>query len=161
MSVKKPSTVKTGSKGRKNIKTRVKEPTGLSYLIGRADRAISRQIRNRLKPFGLTIRHYTSLSIFSTSGTLSNAKLAERTMVSPQAANDLIQMMEKSGWIIREPDPNHGRIIQIQLTKEGKQLLARCNKAIAELELQLFEGMSRKEIGVLKDYLRHAIRNAH
>lgn len=158
MSAGKPT---TNSKSRKKTKKKIKEPTGLSYLIGRADRAISRQISKKLAPFGLTIRHYTALSIFRTSGTLSNAKLAERTMVSPQAANDLIKMMEKSGWIVREPDPNHGRIIQIQLTKEGKQLLTRCNKAIAELELEIFDGISDKDIDVLKDHLRHAIKKAH
>lgn len=139
------------------MKSYAQEPTGVAYLIGRTERALKRKIRRKLAPFGLTIRHYTALSVFSTSGALSSAKLAERTMVSPQAANELIKAMEKNGWIVREPDPNHGRIIQIQLTKEGKRLLSRCNKVITEMELHMLDGISYKEINILKGRLRHAI----
>ncbi|MEJ2407394.1 MAG: MarR family transcriptional regulator, partial [Candidatus Thiodiazotropha sp.] len=72
-------------------------------------------------------------------------------------ANELIKGMEKSGWIVRKPDPNHGRIIQISLTKEGKQLLTRCNKVIAKMEREMLKGLSKKEIATLHGQLRGAV----
>ena len=133
------------------------KPLGVAYMVGRLDRALNRQFRRALEPLGLTVGQYTALSVFCSSGRLSNAKLAERTMVSPQAANELIKGMEKSGWIVRKPDPNHGRIINISLTKEGMRLLVRCNKVIAALERKMLHGLSNKEIAALHGHLRGAV----
>ncbi len=130
---------------------------GVAYMVGRLDRALTRHFRRLLEPMGITIGQYTALSVFCSSGRLSNAKLAERTMVSPQAANELIKGMEKNGWILRKPDPNHGRIIQISLTKEGIRLLNQCNKQIARLERAMLDGLSEKEIATLHGHLRNAV----
>ena len=130
---------------------------GVAYMVGRLERALRLQFRRVLEPMGLTIGQYTALSVFCSSGRLSNAKLAERTMVSPQAANELIKGMEKGGWIIRKPDPNHGRIIQISLTTEGKRLLTRCDKVIAKMERKMLNGLSNKEISALHGQLRNAV----
>ncbi len=140
-----------------NLQDQKDRPLGVAYMVGRLDRALNRQIRNVLEPLGLTIGQYTALSVFCSSGKLSNAKLAERTMVSPQAANELIKVMEKNGWIVRKPDPNHGRIINISLTKQGEKILSRCNKVIASLERQMLQGLSDEEIAALHKHLRSAV----
>ena len=135
------------------------EPTGILYLIARAEKVIASQMRKILKPYGLSLRHYTALSVFSTHETLSSAKLAELTLVSPQAANELIKDMEERGWIIKHPDPNHGRIIQIKLTTKGTDLLTRCNNAVAKLDSQIFGHLSEKEIIKLKTHLKSVLKN--
>ncbi|MEW8300939.1 MAG: MarR family transcriptional regulator [Candidatus Thiodiazotropha sp.] len=133
------------------------KPTGVAYMVGRRDRALRRSFSRVLERLGLTLGQYTALSVFSSSGKLSNAKLAERTMVSPQAANELIKGMEKKGWIVRKPDPNHGRIIHISLTSEGKRLLSRCDRVIAQIERQMLHDLSDKEIKTLHGKLRNAV----
>lgn len=140
-----------------NLQDQKDRPLGVAYMVGRLDRALNRQFRRLLEPMGLTIGQYTALSVFCSSGRLSNAKLAERTMVSPQAANELIKGMEKNGWIVRKPDPNHGRIINISLTNQGEKLLSRCNKVIASLERQMLQELSDKEIAALHQHLRSAV----
>ncbi|MGD8908633.1 MAG: MarR family transcriptional regulator [Chromatiales bacterium] len=139
------------------LQNHANKPLGVAYMVGRLDRALRRQLRQVLEPQGLTLGQYTALSVFYVSGRLSNAKLAERTMVSPQAANELIKGMEKNGWIVRKPDPNHGRIINISLTREGKLLLNRCNKVIAKLERGMLKGLSDKQIVTLHSQLRNAV----
>ncbi|MEJ2455779.1 MAG: MarR family transcriptional regulator [Candidatus Thiodiazotropha sp.] len=139
------------------LQDQANRPLGVAYMVGRLERALRHQFRTALEPLGLTLSQYTALSVFCSSGRLSNAKLAERTMVSPQAANELIKGMEKNGWIVRKPDPNHGRIIQISMTKEGKQLLARCNKVISKMEREMLKGLSNKEIATLHGQLRSAV----
>jgi DNA-binding MarR family transcriptional regulator len=139
------------------LQNHANRPLGVAYMVGRLERALRRQFRQVLEPMGLTLGQYTALSVFCSSGRLSNAKLAERTMVSPQAANELIKSMEKNGWIVRKPDPNHGRIINISLTREGKQLLTRCNKVIAKLEREMLKGLSDRQIATLHGQLRNAV----
>ena len=140
-----------------NFRNDANKPIGVAYMVGRLDRALRRSLRRVLEPMGLTVGQYTALSVFWSSGRISNAKLAERTMVSPQAANELIKGMEKKGWIVRRPDPNHGRIINISLTADGKKLLARCHKVIAQLERQMLKGLSNREIKTLHGNLRGAL----
>jgi DNA-binding MarR family transcriptional regulator len=152
-----PTTTESDVSELEKLQNQGDRPLGVAYMVGRLDRALRRQFRLVLEPLGLTLGQYTALSVFCSSGRLSNAKLAERTMVSPQAANELIKGMEKSGWIVRKPDPNHGRIIQISLTKEGKQLLTRCNKVIAKMEREMLKGLSKKEIATLHGQLRGAV----
>lgn len=141
------------------MKKAIKEPTGILYLIARAEKVIASQMKKILKPFGLSLRHYTALSVFSTHEILSNSKLAEFTIVSPQAANELIKDMEQKGWITKQSDPNHGRIIQITLTPEGKDLLEHCNKVVAELDSQFFGHLSEKEIIKLKMQMRQVLNH--
>jgi DNA-binding MarR family transcriptional regulator len=140
-----------------NLSKENRQPFGIAYLIGRLDRALKRQFRPLLDPLGLTLGQYTALSIFHSSGKLSNAKLAERIMVSPQAANELVKVMDENGWIVRKPDPRHGRIINISLTAEGKRLLKLCNKAAAKLEDHMLSHLTPDEITDLHTQLRSTL----
>ncbi len=101
---------------------------------------------------------YTTLSFLSTQGQLSNAQLAERSLTSPQSANEMVKMMEGRGWIAREPDPSHGRIINIRLTAEGQALLDRCDIAVAEVEKSMLADMAPAEREQLHQQLRTLVR---
>ena len=139
-------------------RTESDKPLGISYIIGRLDRSLNRHIRHVLSPLGVTIGQYTALSVFDSRGQQSNAQLAERTLVSPQAANELIKVMAKNGWIERQPDPTHGRIIQISLTETGLALLQQCDAAIAKLEDAMLQELNEAERVTLKQQLRGLVR---
>ncbi len=143
---------------KKNHAKESSQPFGIAYLIGRLDRALKRQFRLILEPLGLTLGQYTALSVFYRNGTLSNAKLAESIMVSPQAANELVKIMDENGWIVRHPDPHHGRIINISLTAEGKKLLKLSNKAATNLEHHMLSDLSSDEIIDIHAQLKSALR---
>src|SRR5881398_1144702 len=96
------------------------KPRGIAYLIGRLDHVLGQRLRDRLALLGLTLAQYTALSVLDTQRHLSNAQLAERTMISPQSANEMVKTMDAKGWIERQPDANHGRIVQIRLTAQGR-----------------------------------------
>jgi len=134
------------------------KPTGLAYLVGRLDHVLNKRLRDGLAPLGMTVPHYTALSVFRVLGTLSNAQLAERTMMSPQSANEMVKAMEAKGWIERSPDPDHGRIIRISLTDEGQAVLARCDGVVKGVEDTMFPDVSEDERAWLHAQLRAAVR---
>jgi DNA-binding MarR family transcriptional regulator len=136
-----------------------KRPSGIAYLVGRLDHVLSKRLRDGLAPLGMTVPHYTALSVFRALGTLSNAQLAERTMVSPQSANEMVKAMEARGWIERRPDPSHGRIIQIGLTAAGLELLQRCDAAVLHVEDLMFPELAEDERSWLQAQLRAAVRS--
>ncbi|WP_089401731.1 MarR family winged helix-turn-helix transcriptional regulator [Noviherbaspirillum humi] len=135
------------------------KPSGVAYLIGRLDHVLNKRMRDALAPIGLTVPHYTALSVFRSLGSISNAQLAERTMVSPQSANEMVKALEAKGWIGRAPDPSHGRIIQISLTEAGEEVLRRCDGEVAAIERLMFHDMGEEEQALLYRQLRAAVRS--
>jgi DNA-binding MarR family transcriptional regulator len=134
------------------------KPLGLAYLVGRLDHVLGKRLRDCCAPAGVTVPQYTALSVFRAQGALSNAQLATRTMVSPQSANEMVKQMEVKGWIERSPDPSHGRIIQIQLTRAGHAILAQCDGKVREVELQMFPDMTAEQRAQIHTALRAAVR---
>ena len=134
------------------------KPTGLAYLVGRLDHVLNQRLRDSLAPAGLTVPQYTALSVFRAHGSLSNAQLATRTMISPQSANEMVKQMEAKGWIARTPDPAHGRIIQISLTAAGEAALAECDAKVAEVERAMFPELDEAGRVALLGQLRGAVR---
>ncbi|MFK3736938.1 MarR family winged helix-turn-helix transcriptional regulator [Massilia sp. TN1-12] len=135
------------------------KPAGLAYLVGRLDHVLNKRLRDGLAPLGMTVPHYTALSVFRVMGTLSNAQLAERTMVSPQSANEMVKAMEAKGWIERSPDPSHGRIIRIGLTDAGLACLRECDAVVRKVEEMMFPELSDEERTRLHAQLRSAVRS--
>lgn len=134
------------------------KPMGLAYLVGRLDHVLNQRLRESLAPAGLTVPQYTALSVFRASGSLSNAQLATRTMISPQSANEMVKQMEGKGWIERRPDPAHGRIIQISLTDAGHAVLGECDAQVAAVEQLMFPDLDAGARAQLQAQLRAAVK---
>jgi DNA-binding MarR family transcriptional regulator len=133
-------------------------PSGISYLVGHLDRLVRRRLSEALSPLGLTIQQYTALSVLGARGRLSNAQLAERSLVTPQSANELAKAMQKRGWIARSADPSHGRIIHLHLTTEGQSVLKQAHAAAAKFETGMLEGLDEPDQQRYRDYLSASVR---
>lgn len=133
-------------------------PAGLAYLAGRLDHILNQRLREGLAPYGLTVPQYTALSVFRAHGSLSNAQLAMRTMISPQSANEMVKQMEAKGWIERRPDPAHGRIIQISLTAAGEAILGNCDAVVIDIEQLMCSEISEEARAQLHASLRAAVK---
>ena len=72
------------------------EEPRLSYIVARLERAIRRAINERVQPYGLTTLQYTTLSVLGRRGALSNAQLARRSYMSPQAMSEVIEALEQT-----------------------------------------------------------------
>lgn len=125
----------------------------LSYIIARTDRLISKLLSEQLKPLNITLPQFTTLSVLAAKGSLSNAKLAERSFIRPQSANKIVHDLLASGWIAQHPDPNHGRRILVQLTEEGRVQLGRCNRVVEQLETKMLSGIDIN----LAHFIRHTL----
>lgn len=154
--MKKTASKKSSSAGPVNPGSEA--PMGVAYLVARLDRVLRRRLGETVAHLGVTVPQYTALAVLSRRGQLSNAQLAERSFVTPQAANEMVKTMEMRGWIERQNDPNHGRIIHLRLTPAGEQLVARCNAATAQLEASMLGQLNETERGQLLTHLRACVQ---
>jgi len=133
-------------------------PKGIAYLLGRLDHLLNRQLGKAVAPFDMTVAQYTALSVLRRHGQMSNAQLAERSMVSPQSANGIIKSMQHKGWVQRESATTHGRIINLCLTPAGCERLKQCDAAVAQVERSMLAELSEVEQATLHAHLRDMLR---
>lgn len=132
-------------------------PAGVCYLIGRLHHALGRRMRDALAPLGLSVAQYTVLSFLETQVHISNAQLAERALISPQSANEMVKVMEAKGWVSRQPDPRHGRVVRLGLSAAGRAQLAEAHVRISRLEAHMLARLSETQRGVLPKTLREIL----
>jgi DNA-binding MarR family transcriptional regulator len=131
----------------------------LIYAIGRLDRVVRRELTERLAPVGLTWPQYTTLSVLEAKPGLSNAQLARRAMISPQAMSEVTTSLERMRLLERRVSPSNNRILRARLTAKGRRLLADCEARVDELERQMLDGISEKESERLLEAIRSCVRH--
>lgn len=131
----------------------------MSYMIARVDRIISQLLTEQLKKLNISLPQYTALSVLAAKGSLSNAKLAERSFIKPQSANKILQDLLQSGWIEKHADPTHGRRILVQLTETGYEKLEQCNLVIEQLESKMLENIDVNLALLIRNNLEIMLNN--
>ncbi|MFM0640690.1 MarR family transcriptional regulator [Paraburkholderia metrosideri] len=131
----------------------------LAYVIGSLDRILRRRMTEALAPLGLTLAQFTALSVLDAKGQASNAQVAERSFITPQSANEVMNAMASRNWVSREPDPTHGRIVLLRLTNEGRAVLRECEQAVKAIEKQMMEGTDLEAAGAVQTHLETFVRN--
>src|ERR1700761_1754771 len=77
------------------------EQPRLAYAVGRFHTVLRAEMSRRLAPEGLSVPEFTALSVLSARGGLSNAELARRSFVTPQAMNQVLSSLEEKELVTR------------------------------------------------------------
>jgi DNA-binding MarR family transcriptional regulator len=109
----------------------------LSYAVAFLERSLRRVLANSLRPLDLTLAHYTVLSLLGMRDGLSNAQLARRAYVTPQAMSEIVRHLEGRGLVVRRPSPGHARVHPARLTSRGRTILQQCDVAVDQIEEQM------------------------
>jgi len=114
-----------------------------------------------LRPFGLSFARYELLTLlsFTQRGTLPMAQAGTLLQVHPTSITNAVQRLEKAGLVSREPHPSDGRVALIQITGQGRELVAEATKHInADLftQLGLPDHLLRTLFSVIRDLRREA-----
>lgn len=116
-----------------------------SYLIGRANRVMSVALSQALERSGVSVMELTALSVIADRPGLSNARLARRSLVSPQAMHKVVSALEERDLVERRSGPNGGRALETYITASGEQLLAAIEPLREAAESQVLEVLAPAE----------------
>jgi DNA-binding MarR family transcriptional regulator len=130
----------------------------ISYLIGRLDRAVRRRLEEAVRPHGVTVAGYTVLSLLADGPAQSNAQLARRSFMTPQAMNEVLRRLGDDGLVKRKVSPEHARIQLASLTARGRRSLHACDLAADQVEARLLGDLSDRRIRQLTADLFRAVR---
>ena len=135
---------------------RPREPR-ISYVVARLERALRKELAQRIQPSGLTVPQYTTLSVLRARSGLSNAQLARRSYITPQTMSEVIGSLEEMGLVDRAPDPGHRRILRITVTARGRRVMSRCDAAVNEMEQHMLAELSDEQRAQLLRSLRSCV----
>jgi DNA-binding MarR family transcriptional regulator len=85
-----------------------------------------------LSPPGLSLTAAATLTTLERSGPRRLTELAADEGVTQPAMTQLVGRLEASGLVERSADPEDGRVVRVQLTAAGRDLIARRRAARAE-----------------------------
>ena len=72
---------------------RINLETSLGYLLKEASSVLRASIEKTLRPFGMTVTHYSCLELLAQRPGLSNSELARGAFVTRQSMNVLLQSL--------------------------------------------------------------------
>ena len=85
------------------------------------------------------------LLMLNQTGGLSHREMAKHMNVTPPSITNTIQKMEKMDYIRRSPDEKDQRIMRLSLTDKGEACLQNIKTVAAEMDAEMFSGMSQEE----------------
>ncbi len=118
----------------------------LGYALKRAQHALRRQMDAALRELPLTTSQYAVLeSLAASDEGVSNAALARRCFVTPQAMHGVVTTLERRALILRPDDAEHGRERAARLTRDGTRLLRRARREVEAVEERAFGSLSSQQ----------------
>jgi DNA-binding MarR family transcriptional regulator len=130
----------------------------IAYLVGRLDRLLRHSLGDALTLHGLSLADYTTLSVLRDRGGLSNAQLARRSLITPQAMNEVLARLERRGLVQRSADPVRGRIRPATLTARGAATLRAADADVDVAERALLRGLSASDRKLLRTLLEQVAK---
>lgn len=113
----------------------------------------------KLEGTGVSPVQHMALAHLTALGPLSQAELADRLRIAPATAVRLVDRMERDGWVIRQSDPNDGRVKRVVMTEKALDVWESISRAARELLHQAYRGVHPAEIEMVKRVLERVRRN--
>lgn len=129
-------------------------------LLGLAYVALGRRIVDRVVAAGFPQRpaHSAVFAHIDVEGGTRLTTLAARANITPQAIGELVDDLERQGYVRRRPDPDDRRAKRIVLTARGTACVRAAQGAIADLEGELHDAIGGKQLEALHEALVAIIR---
>jgi DNA-binding MarR family transcriptional regulator len=103
-----------------------------SYLVGRADRILRSQLEEMLSHTRVSLPELTALSVLAARPGLSNARLARRSLVTPQGMHKVMKSLEQQGLVRRRAAG--GRMLGAETTAKGRAILTKLEPLRRDVE---------------------------
>lgn len=92
-------------------------------LLRRVAFIVKRRGRDILADFGITYPQFNALLVLRDKPDMTMGELCEKLLLACSTATDLIDRMEKNGFLVRNRDAEDRRVIRLAVSEKGKQVI--------------------------------------
>ncbi len=125
----------------------------LGFLLYQLMAALRPRVNAELRPLGIGLAEFVCMRSISMWPDRSNAELARRANVTPQAMSLVLRALEDRDLITRPEAVPSGRSLPARLTRKGVSLLKRAEKAVQVADAGLMGALTPAERDELKRLL--------
>jgi DNA-binding MarR family transcriptional regulator len=125
----------------------------LGYLLRQAAAAYRLKMERALADLDVTPPQFAVLTMLAAYPGHSNADLARVAVLTPQTMSVIVANLERRGAVVRRPHAVHGRIQKLELSKNGRRLLADCHARAIDVEHDLTSNISVTEERTVRRWL--------
>ena len=131
------------------------------YLLERTVRQFRKFSKVKLgeKGYDLSGEQWVVLKRVSEQEGVNQKEIANLTYKDPASVTRILDILQKKGWVNRQPIPGDRRAYGLHLTKEGKNLVKKVTPIAKRMRAIGLEGVSPKELEMLKKTLNTIYKN--
>jgi DNA-binding MarR family transcriptional regulator len=122
----------------------------LAWELAETSRTLRRHFDRRASALGVTTAQWRALAWLGHEPGLKQVELAERLDVEPITAGRIVDRLEESGLVLRQPDPVDRRVWRLFLTDEAMPIRERLTSLADEMAVRAFDGLSSDEIEAMR-----------
>lgn len=131
------------------------------YKLKKTQHALRLGMDEALRSLELTTPQYAVLAQAELKPGISNAALARSAFITAQTMHAIVANLEKRGLVKRKSDPEHGRILCIELTEQGRDVVAQAHNIIRSVESRMLATVSQDHRALLEKLLLECFENLH
>jgi DNA-binding MarR family transcriptional regulator len=132
----------------------------VGYLVNKLAQTVAREVDNRMVDLGLTDAQWKPLLLLQQGTCSTAADISRIACHDTGAVTRLLDRLEAKTLIRRVRSAEDRRVVNLELTNEGKQVAAEVPKILANLANEVLEGFSQEEFLVFRNLLGRALNNA-
>ena len=134
-------------------------PANTTALLGLAYMRLGHRIVDGVVAAGYPQRpsHSAVFAHIEVEGGTRLTTLAARANMTPQAMGELVDDLERRGYVLRQPDPEDRRAKRIVLTPRGVACVAAAGRVIAGIEADLKALLGAAGLAALHDALMRIV----
>ncbi|SDX32402.1 DNA-binding transcriptional regulator, MarR family [Marininema mesophilum] len=126
----------------------------LVVLMRMTARVLRQHVFRELKEYNLTYPQSIILKTLAMDDQYSLANLSDQAGMTTSSVSGIVDRLESSGWVTRRRDKNDRRVVWIELSKEGKDLVRQVPALNPDHFKQLLRRMPEEDVTLLVDQLK-------
>ena len=134
--------------------------SSLGYLVKQLAQTIGKELDRRMANIGLTDAQWKPLLLLQRGGCTTAVDLSRISCHDAGSITRLLDRLEAKALIQRVRSAEDRRVVNLELTEEGKTIAAQVPEIIIELANEVLKGFSRDEFDQFTNLLTRALANA-
>lgn len=131
----------------------------LGYKLKQTQHSLRLHMDEALRTLDLTTPQYAVLAQLELRSGISNAALARSSFITAQTMHGIVSNLEKRHLVKRKSDPQHGRILCTELTKQGVNVVQQAHKIISKVEDTMTFSITEDNKALLEKLLIECFNN--
>jgi MarR family transcriptional regulator, organic hydroperoxide resistance regulator len=117
----------------------------VGQLLFQVNRLVGERMRVKMEGIGLHKAQGFALFFLAHHEGAPQTEIARTFHLSPASVTNMLQRMERDGWIERRPDPDDQRVSRVYLTKKARALQEEADATFHELEAEVTGALTSTE----------------